>query len=404
MKILAITSKSPYPLHEGRALRTYNLLREMARRHEVHLASYIQTDEDAGGIDHMRGICPVVRGVPLYREHPRRDTAADALRELASAAPLPIVKYDTTAMRRVLAQLLAQHRYDLVHLDILHVACLADALGGLPTVLNQHNVEAMILERRAQQDPRPLARMYLRYQARKMRHFETQACRRATQVVAVSQADADVLAQWTGRQDITVVPNGVDTGFFQPFVQAPQTAELVYVGGFTWFPNEDAVQSFVAQTLPLIAQQVPEVRLTVVGKNPDSASVRALAAHPRVRLLGMVDDIRPHVAEAAVYVVPLRIGGGTRLKILDALAMGKAIVSTSIGCEGLAVTPGLDIEVADDPQAFATSVVMLLRDPQRAQQLGKAGRVLVERRYEWGALGQMLEAGYRRAEPGDRSG
>lgn len=391
MKILAITSKSPYPLHEGRALRTYNLLREAARRHEVHLVSYLQTAEDDGGISHMNSLCPVVHGVPLYRGHPRLGALRDALRELPRGAPLPIVKYDTAAMRRVVAALLAQHRYDLVHLDILHVAALMDQFNGVPTLLNEHNVEAMILGRRADRELRAGARVYLRYQQRKMQRFETWACRQASQVIAVSQADADVLAGWTGRADITVVPNGVDTAFFQPSAEAPRPAELVYVGGFTWFPNEDAVQSFVADTLPLIAAEVPEVRLTVVGKNPDTASVRALQQHPRVRVTGMVDDIRPLVAEAAVYVVPLRIGGGTRLKILDALAMGKAIVSTAIGCEGLEVTPGLDIEVADDPAAFAARVVALLRDPARTRRLGDAGRALVQRRYEWGALGQVFE-------------
>jgi polysaccharide biosynthesis protein PslH len=404
VRILVVTTKSPYPLFEGRALRSYNLIKQAAKRHEIHLASFIQTPEEVAGIEHMKSICSVVRSHRLYFDNPRMDGLRDALRELPRAAPLPVVKYDTAAMRQTLRELLATHRYDLVHVDMLHLSEYLDLFEGLPTVLMGHNVESMILERRAANESRWLARTYLRYQHRKLVRYETRACQRATKVVAVSRADADVLAAWTGRDDIAVVPNGVDTSFFDVPAVPFKPGSMVYVGGFTWFPNEDAIQYFARDVLPLIAKEVPEANLTVVGKNPDNAAVRALSENPRIKLTGMVDDIRPLVAESAVYIVTLRIGGGTRLKILDALSMSKAIVSTSIGCEGLEVTDGQDITVADDPQSLANAVVRLLRDPDEARRLGRAGRALVEQRYEWNVLGEGLDSVYLDAQSAAASG
>ena len=397
VRILVVTTKSPYPLYEGRALRSYNLIRQAALRHEIHLASFIQTPEEVSGIEHMKTICSVVRSHRLYFEHPRRDGVKDALRELGRAAPLPVVKYDTAAMRETLRELLAANRYDLVHVDMLHLSEYFDLFAGLPVVLMGHNVESLILERRAANETRWLARKYLEYQHRKLVRYETAAARRATRVVMVSQADADILAGWTGRTDIAVVPNGVDTSFFDVPTAPLKPGSMVYVGGFTWFPNEDAIRYFASDVLPLIAAEVPEANLTVIGKNPDNAHVRALATNPRIRLAGMVDDIRPVVAESAVYIVPLRIGGGTRLKILDALSMSKAIVSTAIGCEGLEVTDGQDIVVADDAGSLARAIVLLLRDPERARRMGQAGRALVERRYEWNVLSEVLDRVYGEA-------
>lgn len=399
VKILVVTTKSPYPLYEGRALRTYNLIREMAREHEVHLASFVQTPEEIVGIDHMRSLCPVVESHHLYADRRTLRLAIDVLREPLSSAPLQVVKYRSTAMRATIRRLISQHRYDLVHLDMLHLAEYLDLCGDIPTVLMEHNVESVILERRADQERRWAARAYLRYQQIKLQRFEAQACKRATRVVAVSETDGVLLEQMSGREHIDVVPNGVDTEYFREAAgnAVPTANTLVYVGGFTWFPNEDAVRHFAADILPLIAREIPDVSLTVIGKNPDSPEIRALATNPRIRLAGMVDDIRPIVASAAAFIVPLRIGGGTRLKILDALSLSKAIVSTSIGCEGLEVSPGRDIVVADNPVAFAAETVSLLRDSDRARELGQKGRELVERLYDWRAVGVGLAEVYKRA-------
>lgn len=400
VKILCITTKSPWPLFEGRALRSYNLIRQAAREHEVHLLSFVQTQEDADGIGHMRSICPVVEAHRLHFGWRRWELLLDALREPFTHRPLQILKYECATMRRRVAELVAEHRYDLVHLDMLHLAGymdVVDEVGGVPVVLAQHNVETTILKRRAENDANPLRRAYLRYQHAKLARYEARACRRAARVVAVSDVDAAELERMSGRRDIAVVPNGVDTGYFDlPRVQ-PDSTRLVFVGAFTWFPNQDAVAYFCERILPLVRAEVPDARLSVVGRQPDTAAVRRLAALPGVELTGLLDDIRPTVADAAVYVVPLRIGGGTRLKILDALSMSKAIVSTSVGCEGLEVTHGQDILVADEPEAFAASIVALLRRPQEAAELGRRGRETAVSRYDWSRVAQGLMVVYRQA-------
>lgn len=396
MKILVITTKSPYPLNEGRALRTYNLIREMARHHELHLISFVQDALDVNGIDHMRTICKEVTAIPLYLGWRKVKLAADLLRELVSPEPVAILKYQDRAMAAAIRQAMQAHAYDLVHLDMLHLATYLPVIGKTPTLLMEHNVETQIIQRRADTERSTPKRWYLQRQARKLRDFETRACRAASKVVAVSDNDVAQLEQLTGRRDIVCVPNGVDTDFFTPpnnvAGSGTQPRSLVYVGGFTWYPNQDAIEYFCNEIFPAIRREAPDVVLRVIGRYRENAVTAALQAQGGVELCGLVDDIRPFVHDACAYIVPLRIGGGTRLKILDALAMGKAIVSTSIGCEGIAVTPGRDILVEDEPAAFAQAVLSLLDGPERAQALGRKGRALVEQRYDWRALGATLNA------------
>lgn len=393
MKILVITTKSPYPLNEGRALRTYNLIREMARHHELHLISFVQDELDVEGIEHMRSICQQVTAVPLYLGWRRAKLAWDLARDLISPEPVAVLKYQDGGMTAAIRRAMQTHAYDLVHLDMLHLATYLPLIGKTPTLLMEHNVETQIIQRRADTQPKRLQRWYLQRQARKLREFETKACRAATKVVAVSDNDVDHLQQLTGRRDIVCVPNGVDTAFFTPVEEVSPTQQprsLVYVGGFTWYPNQDAIEYFCKEVFPIIRQEAPDVVLRVIGRYRENAVTQSMQAQGGVELCGLVDDIRPFVHEASVYIVPLRIGGGTRLKILDALAMGKAIVSTSIGCEGIAVTPNTDILVEDTPEAFARAVLSLLDAPAEARRLGDNGRRLVEQRYDWRALGTVL--------------
>jgi sugar transferase (PEP-CTERM/EpsH1 system associated) len=397
MKVLFITTKSPYPLFEGRALRTFNLIKEVAREHEVHLLSFVQTQEDLDGIEHMRSLCKVVEYEKLYFGAGRLAVLADAVRDIFSARPLPILKYYSRSMEARIRRLIAAHHYDVIHLDMLHLCEYMDVCSGIPVVLAQHNVESMILQRRAENEKRWLLRKYLSRQYRKLQTYEAAMCRRVDELLAVSDADAQCLEAMTGRGDISVAPNGVDTEFFQPQAVPADDHNLVFVGGFTWFPNLDAIQYFSDEILPLVRQKLPNIRITVIGRQPDTAAVRRVASAPGLTLTGLIDDIRPTVAEAGAYIVPLRIGGGTRLKILDALAMSKAIISTSIGCEGLAVTHGQDIIVADTPESFANAVIETLSDPARAQRIGAAGRALVVARYGWAAIAGTLIAAYASA-------
>jgi glycosyltransferase involved in cell wall biosynthesis len=399
MKILVMTTKSPYPLFEGRALRTYNLLKQAAAHHEIHLVSFVQTREELAGIEHLREFCTHVEHETLYFEGARWSLLRDLLRDLVSRAPLHALKYRTPTMWRRIRELLARNHYDLVHLDMLHLSEYMDLTGPTPVVLVEHNVESVLLQRRAEAERNPLVRAYVRYQARKLARYEARACARARHVVAVSELDAELLRAMAPGARVTSIPNGVDTEFFRARDVAPQPDGLVFVGGLTWFPNLDAIRYFCAEILPLVQAEVPGLRLSVVGKIPGPRAIRDIASLPNVRLLGLIDDVRDVISAAPVYVVPLRVGGGTRLKILDALSMGKAIVSTSVGCEGLDVRDGEQILIADTPADFARAVVRALREPRLAAGLGARGRELVQQRYEWNVIARDLEKVYGQSAP-----
>jgi glycosyltransferase involved in cell wall biosynthesis len=393
VRILAVTTKSPLPLNEGRALRTYNLLRELASRHEITLCSYVQSEAEVQGLEGMRGFCAGVHAVPLYLHAPRAELFRDLMRDLASDAPILAIKYQRRAMVELLRRLRREGRFDVLHLDMLHLGLLAREADGLPTVLVEHNVETALLERREQHATGPM-KSYLRRQVRKLGRFEASAVGAAQCVVTCSDNDAELLRKMNAGVRTITVPNAVDIEFFKPTGVAPRPATLIYVGGLGWFPNLDAIEFMARDILPRIQREMPGVTLTVVGQVPDKSMLDRFADCPSIRFAGLVEDIRPFAAEAVAYVVPLRIGGGTRLKILDAFAMGRPVVSTSIGCEGLRVQPERDILVADDAESFARATLRVLRDPALAKRLGEAGRDCVVREYQWSGAARLMDRAY----------
>ena len=397
MKILVVTTRSPYPLTEGRALRTYNLIREAARDHEIVLCSYAQSKEEIAGLEHMRSICKEVHAVDLYIDHKTLNLARDVLRGVFSRAPLHAIKYDTRRMRALVRRVGREWKPDLVHLDMLHLGELAREVHPTPVVLVEHNVESALLLRRVQNESAWLRREFLDRQYRKLLRYESKLCREIGHVVAVSDVDAKQIHEFAPAARVTTVPNAVDTDFFQPREGAVRPGSLVFVGGLGWTPNHDAMCYFAEEIIGRVAAIVPTVHLTVIGQIPSPHLVERFAGERRITFTGLLDDIRPTVTGAAAFIVPLRIGGGTRLKILDALSMGKAIVTTSVGCEGLDVKDGTDVLIADGAEAFAQAVVRVLTDPQLAARLASAGRACVESKYRWPAAAQKMEAAYQNA-------
>jgi glycosyltransferase involved in cell wall biosynthesis len=279
---------------------------------------------------------------------------------------------------------------DLCVADFLVAMPNLPARTPMPVVLFEHNVEYMIWKRLHEVEKRPWRRALLGLEWRKMRHYEAKACARAGLTVAVSEADRALLATNAPGADIRAIGTGVDTTYFHlnGAVEAP--ASLVFTGSMDWYPNEDAILYFIDAILPQLRREVPGLSLAVVGRDPTDR-LRAACAAAEVQVTGTVADVRPHVAEAAIYVVPLRIGGGTRLKIFEALAMGKAVVSTRVGAEGLPIVSGQHFLQADSPADFAQAVVALLKDPDRRHALGLAGRRLVEERYSWTQVTRQFE-------------
>jgi len=265
-------------------------------------------------------------------------------------------------------------------------------------IFDDINAEYMLQRRAFETDIKHpslwLGAFYSLLQWQKLRRYETEACRRMDKVVVVSQADRIALQRLLPGVESAVVPNGVDTSYYLPaHMEKESDTSLVFTGKMDFRPNVDAVLWFGQKVWPLIQQDVPKARFNVVGRDPHPR-LRPLRGLPGITVTGYVEDIRPHIAEAGVYVVPLRVGGGTRLKVLEAMSMSKAIVSTSLGCEGIDMMPGLELLIADEPRSFAKKAVSLMQDRERRIELGLAARRLVEARYDWQHITSLMEQVY----------
>jgi polysaccharide biosynthesis protein PslH len=420
MRILWLKSDLLLPLDKGGKLRTWHLMRHLARRHEITYLAFAErarfadaagrgnpSATDRSGQSALAGMREVAAHVVTV---PGREPAKGSLAFYASVAlrlldPLPyaVGKYRSRAYAKQIRELLATQAFDLIVCDFLPPAVnLPDRLP-CPAVLFTHNVESEIWRRHAEVHTRFPARLLYRTQYRRMLRYEARALRRFDGVLAVSDADRATFERlYPGaiHGPVSVVPTGVDTQFFSPgapdsaSVTAPSPAAsrgLVFTGSMDWLPNEDAMLFFCREVLPLIRAEEPDVTLSIVGRTPTPA-VKKLADLPGVQVTGRVDDVRPYMTDAAAYIVPLRIGGGTRLKIFEAMAMGKAVVSTTVGAEGLPVVAGEHVVLADEPRSFCRAVVRLLRDVDRRRQFEAAARTLVVERYDWSAVAGDLES------------
>jgi glycosyltransferase involved in cell wall biosynthesis len=313
------------------------------------------------------------------------------MRSWVSSLPVDALKCRIPRLRSEVERLLRSGEVDLCVADFMAGTPNVPLDGPVPVVFFAHNVEHRIWDRLAAVESRGWRRKLLLNEARKMRRYEAEVCRQARRTLAVSEIDRKHLAAAAPEADVWAVPTGVDTAYFRPngYHEIPQT--MVFTGSMDWYPNEDALLYFIDAILPAIRREVPGARLSAVGRNP-SPRLRAAAAAAGVTVTGRVDDVRPYMASAPIYVVPLRVGGGTRLKIFEALAMGKAVVSTTVGAEGLPLVPGEHFLCADEPEQFARAVVSLLRDGAQRRALGRAGRHVVEQRYSWPQVAQIFEA------------
>jgi sugar transferase (PEP-CTERM/EpsH1 system associated) len=399
MRILWLKSDLLLPLDKGGKLRTWHLLRHLATRHEITYLAFADPDTPPADIEGMHQVAAHVVTVP------RRDPPKGTLRFYLDAAlhvldPLPyaVGKYRSRKLARRLRALLAEGQFDLVVCDFLIQVVNLPRRLPCPAMIFTHNVESEIWRRHAETARGIVGRLLYRKQYSRMLRYEARALSRFDGVLAVSDADRDTLARlYPGavRGPVHVVPTGVDTDFFSPAASDPDSRTLVFTGSMDWLPNEDAMAFFCREVFPLIRAEEANVRLSIVGRAPTPA-VKRLAEDAGVHVTGRVDDVRPYMKDAAVYIVPLRIGGGTRLKIFEAMAMGKAVVSTTVGAEGLPVTSGEHVLLADEPRGFCRAVVRLLRDVDRRRQLERAARTLVVERYDWSAVAGELETALER--------
>ena len=390
MKILWVKMGGLWPSTTGGRVRSLQTISELSRRHQVSVVTTHGPGDDPEGLARQLSGCHRVLSLP-YTPPKRRSAAFPAALAQSWLTPFPVDlwKWRVPEVREQVTALM-RGGVDLCVADFLFAAMNVPMGGSTPVVLFEHNVEYQIWQRLAALERRPWLRALFEIEWRKLRAREAEACRQADLTIAVSEDDRHRLERIAPGIRAASIPTGVDTSYFVPEAAAEREAHLVFSGSMDWHPNEDAVVHFAESILPRIRAHVPGTTVTVVGRNP-SGRLREVAERADITVTGTVADVRPFIAEAAVYVVPLRAGGGTRLKIFEALAMARPVVSTTVGAEGLGITPDRHYLAADDPGGFADTVVRLLRDPDRRRRIGTAGRLLVETCYSWPTIGRVFE-------------
>lgn len=392
MRILWVKVGGLWPLDAGGRIRSFAILSALSRLHRVTVLTTHASGEDPNALARQLPHCHAVISIPHDTPKPgSRQYGQALLRSWFSPDPVTLWKWRVPALRYEVGRWFESRWPDLCVADFLHALPNIPEAPTVPVVLFAHNVEHQIWKRLSLVERSLWRRPLLEMEWRKMRRREARACAGLPLTIAVSEADQAQLATMAPGARVCAIPTGVDVDYFRPDRGKEKPNRLVFTGSMDWFPNEDGMLHFLDDILPRIRRDIPDVALTIVGRNP-SPRLRAAATQAGVLVTGTVPDVRPYMAEASVYVVPLRIGGGTRLKIFEALAMGKTVVSTTIGAEGLPLTPGLHGLLADDPANFAHAVVSLIRDAERRRKLGEAGRQLVEERYSWPQVTLEFEA------------
>jgi glycosyltransferase involved in cell wall biosynthesis len=390
--LLFLCHTLPYPPDGGPWIRTYNIIRLLARAFDITALCFERSGSrshgDARGAAARHAALSRFANVEVFdipQKHSRVRYVWDHLRSVASGRVYTRYLYDSRGFRQRLDQLL--RRFDCVHVDSLDLAGYLPACGELPVVCVHHDVESALLRRRADVEPSRWRRAYLRHQARLMNRVESRWCGRITLNVAVSEHDRGLLKRIAPDARVTIVPNGVDVEEFRPDGIAGDG--VAYVGGTSPFPNLDALNFFCEQILPHLSPAGAHAPPRWIGR-ASTDEQRYYRERYGVEVTGYVEDVRPLMRDAACHIVPLRVGGGTRLKILNSWAMGKAVVSTSIGCEGLAAVDGENILIRDEPRAFAAAVATVLNNDALRRQLGECGRSTAERIYSWDVIGRDM--------------
>jgi glycosyltransferase involved in cell wall biosynthesis len=390
MRLLWLKYGEILPVDTGGKLRSFHLLRQLSRQIDLTFLSYVDTDVSADYARQLREEIPgsqveVAPDMPRWR----RPALLPVVRSLRTGAPLNVTRFTSTRIRQVLTQALASNRYDILLCDFLTPSLCVPEGVTIPTVLFEHNVECLLWGRRTATMPPGPRRWLYQWETNATRRWEQAMLERHDLTLAVSDADRDALQQMAPRARVEVVETGVDAAALAPREDSPPRRRnlVLFVGSMDWQPNEDGVLWFLDAVWPQVRAAVPDAVFRMVGRRP-TAPILARRAEG-IEVTGDVESVVPHLHEATMSVVPLRAGGGTRLKIYESMAGGLPVVSTTIGAEGLAVTPGRDIVIADTADGLATEIIDLLRTPERCTALEAAGRATAQSA-DWSAVVKRL--------------
>lgn len=391
MKVLWVNTNFMHPTTKGGQIRTLEMLAHLNRRHEIH---YVAIENPAHPEGPGRAHEYSTRSYPFRYTIPDKRSAAfwlELIRGLISETPVAVERFCPPGMRKFLEDLIRRERFDTAVVD--HLAPTSYFPDLAHAVFFQHNVETVIWRRRAQHSGNAWSRWYNGVQAKRMYQYERRVSRAAGHIVAVSETDAEEMRKLFQVERVSVIPTGVNIEYFQPPETAPERrGDLVFVGSMDWMPNVDGMLWFAHEVLPILRQRRPGCKVTIAGRLPPPEITRLAAADSGVQVTGTVPDIRPYLWGSAVSIVPLRIGGGTRLKIYESMAARTPVVSTTVGAEGLSVHPPEDIRIADTPAAFAENCLELLSVEAVRRQVAAAAWQMVSTQFSWEQAARCFES------------
>ncbi len=400
MNILWLSHFVPYPPKGGCFQRSYNLLKEVARKNDVYLialrnkgSTHPLSEMEMAKTElgkfckqvHLIDISSRISGISLY---------ILAMKSLLQGRPLSVNLFRFDVMKRCIKQVSDSVRFDVVHYDTISLAEYFNDVGGVPKVLNHHGVESFMMRRRIVNEPNPLKKLYFLIESRRLRRYEEEYCVKFHLNIAVSELDKSMLKQIAPSARFEIVENGVDIRYFSAQNDYGSKDRLIFAGRLDQYSNRDAIHHFCTSVWPLVRDANPGMRLTIIGSGAPPHLTEIAKNDRRIELLGYVDDVRPYFARAMAMVCPIRDGGGTRVKILDAMAMGMPIISTTIACEGIDVVPGVDLLIANTPGEFNEKIREVYANDTLRAALGTRARAKAEEIYSWDIIGEKLNASY----------
>lgn len=394
MNILFLSTENPYPPDGGHHLRTFNVLKILAQQHKIYFIAFAQDKNELRYIPNIKEYCETVDVYLVPQTGLGLKFLMLAAKNLFCRYPLVVQRYIRKEAQERIKQILANHSIDLAHIDMLALGSYKKNLSKVPTILTNHNVESLRLYRWIKLEKKLLIKSFLFYQYLKLRRFEQRMCTQFDCCVVVSQFDRQYLQKLCQKNNFSIIPNGVDTEYFEPINRKPLNNHLVWVGGMASAYNSDAVDFFLDKIWPQIENAIPEITMDFIGNAPTQKLQQKAIKNPKIKTLGFVDDIRPFIALAAAFVAPIRSGSGTKIKVLNAMAQAKPVVATTIAAEGIEVTEGENILIADQPDEFAQKVIYLLKNPGIAQEIGQRARRLIEEKYSWHVIAKEMRAIY----------
>lgn len=387
MNILVVSARLCYPLNTGAKIRAYHLLKTIASKHKVTMVTYYGHVEEQNYFSHFEDM-----GINIISVfNPKIDqgiTLRCFINAMRYKVPLTVAKYQSNEMKFVIQSLWDVDNFDIVYCEHLHMAPMARRIG-VPFCLDAHNVESQIAERYADLETNSFRKSVLKWNFIRFREFEMKTVSIADLVLCVSDEDIITFSSFVSGEQCRLLENGVDVDYFAP-TDTLEQLHIVFVGSMDWKPNIDGVEYFLKSIFPLIQRSQPNVTFAIVGKDPSPELLKIASSNPFVEVTGTVTDVRPFVHKASICIVPLQVGGGTRLKVLEGFSMGKAVVSTSLGCEGIDCLHNHNILIEDTPEGFASSVLDLLSNLERRRSLGDRARELAVSQYSWDSLGNKL--------------